>query len=67
MLNMTYMSKKYLEKNLPQSLSSEDIGETLRMLYDLVDEKGFAPPNYDEYNDFGREAWKAYDDLYLRN
>ena len=58
MLNMTYMSKKYLEKSLPQSLSSEDIGETLRMLYDLVDEKGFAPPNYDEYNDFAEKPGK---------
>ena len=67
MLNMTDMSKKFLEKNLPQALSSEDIVESLRMLFDLIEEKGFAPPHYDEYNDFGREAQKVYDDLYLSN
>lgn len=67
MLNMTDMSKKFLEKNLPKALSSEDIGEALRLLFDLIEEKGFAPPHYDEYNDFGREAQKVYDDLYLSN
>lgn len=67
MLNMTDMSKKFLEKNLPQALSSEDIGVALRLLYDLIDEKGFAPPHYDEYNDFGRKAQRVYDDLYLSN
>lgn len=67
MLNMTDMSKKFLEKNLPQALSSEDIAVALRLLYDLIDEKGFAPPHYDEYNDFGREAQRVYDDLYLSN
>ena len=67
MLNMTDMSKTFLEKNLPQALSSEDIGESLRMLFDLIEKKGFAPPHYDEYNDFGREAQKVYDDLYLSN
>ena len=34
-------------------------------LYDLIDEKGFAPPDYLEYNDFGRKAQKIYDDIYL--
>ena len=67
MLNMTDMSKTFLEKNLPQAISSEDIGESLRMLFDLIEKKGFAPPHYDEYNDFGREAQKVYDDLYLSN
>ena len=67
MLNKTDTSKRFLEKNLPEALSSDDIGEALRLLYDLIDEKGFAPPHYDEYNDFGREAQKVYDDLYLGN
>lgn len=67
MLNMTDTSKRFLEKNLPEALSLDDIGEALRLLYDLIDEKGFAPPHYDEYNDFGREAQKVYDDLYLGN
>ena len=67
MLNMTGKSRCFLSANLPAALKTEDIGDALDMLYDLIDEKGFAPPHYDEYNDFGREAQKAYDDLYLSN
>ena len=29
------------------------------------DEKGFAPPHYYDYNDFGREAQRVYDDIYF--
>ena len=67
MLNMTEMSKMFLEKNLPSALETENIGEALILLYDLIDEKGFAPPHYQDYNDFGREAQRVYDDLYLSN
>lgn len=67
MLNMTETSKMFLEKNLPSALETENIGEALILLYDLIDEKGFAPPHYQDYNDFGREAQRVYDDLYLSN
>jgi len=67
MLKMTEQSKKFLSRHLPSTLESNNIGEVLDLLYDLIDEKGFAPPHYDEYNDFGREAQKVYDDLYLNN
>lgn len=66
MLKMQEKSKEFLKKNLPKSLTM-DIGDALLALYDLIDEKGFAPPHYDEYNDFGREAQRVYDDLYLSN
>lgn len=36
-------------------------------LYELIDEKGFAPPHYEDYNDFGREAQKVYDRIFLNN
>ena len=67
MLNMTEKSRAFLAENLPEALEADTRKSALRLLYDLIDEKGFAPPNYDEYNDFGREAQRVYDDLYLSN
>lgn len=67
MLKMTDNSRTFLEKNLQDVLVCDNIKNALRLLYDLIDEKGFAPPDFDEYNDFGREAQKVYDDLYLNN
>lgn len=67
MLKMTEESKIFLQKNLPDSLQADKIGDALNLLYELIDQKGFAPPYYDEYNDFGREAQRVYDDLYLSN
>ena len=64
---MSPESKKFLETNLPEVLGTDSIRKALRLLYDLIDEKGFAPPNYESYNDFGRETQKVYDDLYLSN
>ena len=60
-------TRQFLEQNLPEALQTDSIRRALRLLYDLIDDKGFAPPHYDEYNDFGREAQRAYDDLYLSN
>lgn len=67
MLKMTQKSKDFLTKNLPQAIEMENIGDVLEMLYELIDRKGFEPPRYEEYNDFGREAQKVYDDLYYSN
>jgi hypothetical protein len=67
MVKMHEFSKVFLQKHLPAALESDKIREVLILLSDFIDEKGFEPPNYDEYNDFGREAQKVYDDLYLSN
>lgn len=67
MLKMSEKSQIFLKTNLPQSLETDSLREALTLLYDLIDEKGFAPPHYYDYNDFGREAQSAYDDLYLSN
>lgn len=64
---MENFSRVFLEQNLPQALETDVLNEALDLLYDLIDEKGFAPPHYDSYNDFGREAQKVYDDIYLSN
>lgn len=66
-MKMSDKSRVFLEKYLPDALKAEQLNEALDLLYDLIDEKGFAPPHYEEYNDFGREAQRVYDDLYLSN
>lgn len=66
MVQMTKESKEFLEKYLPEVVSQR-ISVILKQLYDLIDEKGFAPPHYHEYNDFGREAQRVYDDIYWNN
>ena len=67
MLKMNATSKAFLEKYLPNAIYAAKLNDALIPLYDLIDEKGFAPPHFDEYNDFGREAQRVYDDLYLSN
>ncbi len=67
MLKMEDKSRRFLEKNLSEALKTDSIGQALALLYALMEERGFAPPHYDNYNDFGREAQRVYDDLYLSN
>ena len=62
--NLKESSRKFLNENLPAALEAHTLREALILLYDLIDEKGFAPPHYEDYNDFGREAQRVYDDLY---
>lgn len=67
MLKMSEYSRDFLKENLPSALQSDKLNDILDTLYDLIDRKGFAPPDYEEYNDFGREAQRVYDDLYYNN
>ncbi|MBW7573909.1 hypothetical protein [Caproiciproducens faecalis] len=54
-------------KNAGELLSASNLDDVLDPLYELIDEKGFAPPHYQDYNDFGREAQKVYDSIYFNN
>jgi len=56
-------TKIFLDRN-GINYASESVNSILSKLYDLIDEKGFAPPDFLDYNDFGREAQKSYDDIY---
>lgn len=67
MLKMSEASYQFLKKYLPQVLEAEKCDDILLPLYDLINKKGFAPPHYDDYNAFGREAQKVYDDVYYNN
>lgn len=66
-MDMSNESREFLEKHLPSALQNDSIRDVLVQMFVLIDEKGFAPPHYDEYNDFGRAAQRVYDDLYLSN
>lgn len=65
-VKMTEESKRFLAKYLPDNVDDEK-SVILDNLYELIDMKGFAPPKYHEYNDFGREAQRVYDDIYWSN
>ncbi len=67
MLKMEKSSREFLEKYLPEALNTENRSKIVRALFDLIEEKGYAPPHYDEYNDFGREAQRVYDDVFFSN
>lgn len=67
MIEMTEKSQKFLEKNLPETLKLNSCRDILRLLYDFINQNGFAPPHYHDYNDLGREAQKVYDDIYYQN
>lgn len=67
MLKMSNKSQEFLEQYLPQVLDSASTNDALDIIYDFIDENGFAPPHYEEYNDLGRSAQKVYDDIFLNN
>ena len=39
-------AKAFLEENLPEALAAESSFEALKMLYALIDEKGFEAPKF---------------------
>ncbi len=67
MLKMNTDSRAFLEKNLPEAIFAKTLNEALDLIGEMIDRQGFAPPHYYDYNDFGREAQRVYDDIYLSN
>lgn len=57
----------FLQEYLPKALEAENSYEALKMLYELIDDKGFEPPKYDKMSDFGLEADDIYDEIYMMN
>lgn len=57
----------FLQEYLPKALEAESSFEALKMLYELIDDKGFEPPKYDKMNEFGMEADDIYDEIYTMN
>lgn len=67
MVKMGKCSEAFLKAHLPRALQCTTVNGVLDLLYDFIEENGFAPPHYEDYNDLGREAQKVYDDIYLSN
>lgn len=65
--NISENAKKFLEENLPKALEAETSYEALKMLYELIDDKGFEAPKYEKLNEFGEKADEIYDEIYELN
>lgn len=68
MLNLSQSDIKFIKKNFDNSeemINNYTIRQMLDAIYDIIDYQGFTPN--DEYNDFGREAQKVYDSIYVNN
>lgn len=68
MLNLRQSDIEFIQKNISKEselLKTDDVNTFLDILDDWINENGFAPPEYYDYNDLGREAQKVYDYVYL--
>lgn len=60
-------ARAFLAEQLPEALEAENSYAALKMLYELIDEKGFEAPKYEKLNDFGLAADEVYDEIYELN
>ena len=65
--NINEHARAFLAEQLPEALDAESSYAALKMLYELIDEKGFDAPKYDKLNAFGLEADEVYDEIYELN
>lgn len=62
--------KQFLIKNIEAAqalIEADDVDGLLEEIDGFMTEKGYAPPDYDELNDIGREAERVYDRIYYNN
>lgn len=68
MINLSEKDVKFIKKNFENSdemINNFSVNEILDAIDDLIIYQGFNQ-DYD-YNDFGREAQKVYDSIYVNN
>ena len=68
MIQFSEQDKMFIMENFENAkdiLAEQDIKKVLRVIDDLIMDKGF-DVNYD-LNDFGREAQRVYDSIYYNN
>lgn len=68
MLNLSQSDIQFIKKNFDNSeemINNYTVQQMLDAIYDIIDYQGFNQ-DYD-YNDFGREAQKVYDSIYVNN
>ena len=51
--NINEHARAFLAEHLPEALDAESSYAALKMLYELIDEKGFDAPKYEKLNAFG--------------
>lgn len=62
--------KTFLVKNIEKAaelIDADDVDSLLEEIDGFMTEKGYAPPDYQELNDKGREAERIYDRIYYNN
>ena len=65
--NINEHARAFLAEHLQEALDAESSYAALKMLYELIDEKGFDAPKYEKLNAFGLEADEVYDEIYELN
>lgn len=65
--NINEHARAFLAEHLPEALDAESSYAALKMLYELIDEKGLDAPKYEKLNAFGLEADEVYDEIYELN
>ena len=65
--NINEHARAFLAEHLPEALDAESSYAALKMLYELIDAKGFDEPKYEKLNAFGLEADEVYDEIYELN
>ena len=62
--------KCYIQQNIPSAvelMSGTSVNGVLDILFDFIMEKGFAAPDYEDYNETGRKVQRIYDHIYEDN
>lgn len=70
MLIVSESSRDFLEKYLPEAFKCggyNELDDVLILLDGFINQYGFAPPDYEDYNELGDEAQRVYNDLFDSN
>lgn len=70
MVVFTDDDKNFIKKNFQNAeevLALSSIRDVLDAIFDWINDNGFEPPHYYDYNDLGREAQRVYDRIFRNN
>ena len=62
--------KQFLIENIEAAqalIEGDDMDRLLEEIVRFMTKEGYAPPDYDELNETGREAERVYDRIYYNN
>lgn len=70
MLKFTENDIKFIKEhfdNPDEIFAMEELNDVLDTLFDWIEEHGYEPPRYYDYNDIGRAAQTVYDTVLINN